>query len=1486
VDDNTGEPLEGDEGEGEMLGTETYTGGGEWQKLSWYYGDVPEANDIKVVYIYPHANLPDDGGSLYMDNLNVETLAPPEGFPWLPDFIVFLDNLIEQLLEKELDIQDIITILTGVGAAHYLIKFLKDHLEGMKSFTQMVKDWRGYVNEWAVNHPNHTFFGLLWSTRGIFALESLRNMQTAFLSTAPMTEQAIYSIGFGLGYYLSLNLAFGNLSRLMISQFLDKLLLERNIAYEDYSAGIPDSQRIIASFPGIYIDLQQIQDAEGNLVDSVEETRRMFREDIFGTIREAIVTNMDPNNNIIWQYNSDSKGPAGAIEIEEAQYLIDWLKVNHPNVKFVWMHRKPVYYELIGAKGQKRGWELKGGAIVQTLQWVENAIPGEGYREVGAGKVWDGYLGTHTVEEVFGVEASPVPIANYFFIDTGDYPGPEAVIRMAEACGSPENLANRYISYAPDCIIGNTEDAMITRFFGKARIEMRSVERAIWKLFAFTPSYGKFGGKIAQCWDVWKDHQLPEQTILGEDLPLCLLLSETADNWRVGYAEKSKILESGPLSLIAELMTAIKWSYQDWTTAPLGGFNIKLLPYFTDKIKTVSDPVVTPFKDMFERWRIRSNLFARLGDPALLSLIAIDLMAKMNPGYISAKAPEAALVAYAASMISLVLLPRIDAWYKEGGVRAVAERIIVDFPTLTMMMLSGMMTKTWHLAKGIEAYRKNDCVFNIPRPSLTEYQFKPDMFAMPEILGGDASKWKRSIIGNTWRELALSWSIVGYAIASGEPLVSWYSAPIFLSWGGAAQTAAWITARNTWKEAFADIETGSEALYDWIQALIKKARLQELMMDETTPVYPLTLLAGGVEAEGKECIGTLEDIAEALWVTYDLTEGTYTLHDGDIQIAELKYELSEDGQTILINKLTAEGLAPLVSSEAARWLIIYTFERIYSSNRLRDPQPADPVRIAGINALPDYAWAALVSLSTDGYLSEPITPAPIPGYITQQILNADGLASAPFTVGGLELPKSETYSFTENEIPKETVINWDDSKLLNKYSPLEVIDVRGGLKDGLFDAGLISQWMDAEFATGSTVDMTLMYYDDFKEVYEVLYKISQTEHFTFTVINQFKAGLPSVNSLEYVIGDILVPVDTHWGLLPEGERGIPKPGGLVDLFDREIMTTQFISYVDRANYLALSDFVSKPVIDKVNDSLRKEACALYQIWKATGEIPQNLISQKVRYFKDAEGAHYAVFIDLGETTEVAGLGDLFTHATDVMEGFMPLKGHIAHDYAPDAPVMPDNAYAIAGFGDAMLLDGMTLDEVETLINSAITSIDYIAVDKAINILRGLTTILTRADLLSSGVHESVINQFELTALRRLFHGTANDDGIGSVLTYTGALGFVEVSEGIYQAEVINTAYVLAGYSIEEMAAYYTNPDPNQNPWASRGWTLADFTAPYSGGQAVTGVEDYDFGTGTAHITYYGMILDDYLMKLGLFDEGLLEEWIGKPLPGSFDLNVI
>ncbi|MCK5162046.1 MAG: hypothetical protein KAQ99_10765, partial [Candidatus Aureabacteria bacterium] len=250
VDDNTGEPLEGDEGEGEMLGTETYTGNGDWQKLSWYYGDVPEADDIKVVYIYPHANEPDDGGSLYMDNLNVETLAPPDGFPWLPIFIIWFDDLIEELLARELEIKDIITILTGVGAAHYLIKFLKDHLAGMKAFTQIAKDWRVYVNQWMVDNPKTTFFGLLWVTRGIFALESALLMQTAFLGDAPLTAQSIRSLGFGLGTFAFLNLTFANLSRLMISQFLDKLLLERNIAYEDYSAGIPDSQRMLVSFPG------------------------------------------------------------------------------------------------------------------------------------------------------------------------------------------------------------------------------------------------------------------------------------------------------------------------------------------------------------------------------------------------------------------------------------------------------------------------------------------------------------------------------------------------------------------------------------------------------------------------------------------------------------------------------------------------------------------------------------------------------------------------------------------------------------------------------------------------------------------------------------------------------------------------------------------------------------------------------------------------------------------------------------------------------------------------------------------------------------------------------------------------------------------------------------------------------------------------------------------------------------------------------------
>ncbi|MCK5566232.1 MAG: hypothetical protein KAJ07_13390, partial [Planctomycetes bacterium] len=703
-------------------------------------------------------------------------------------------------------------------------------------------------------------------------------MQTAFLGDAPLTAQSSRSLGFGLGSFAFLNLTFANLSRLMISQFLDKILLERNIAYEDYSAGIPDSQRMLVSFPGVYIGLQEIMDESGELVESEEETRRMFREDIFGKIREAIETNMDPNFNLVYQYNSDSKGPAGAIEIEEAQYLIDWLKVNHPNVKFVWMHRKPVFYELIGAKGQPRGWEAKGGAIVNTVQWLEDAVPGEGFREIGPDKMWDGFMGTHSLEEVFGTAESPVAYPNYYFIDTGDYPGPGGVIRMTEACGSPENLANRYIAYAPDCIIGNTDDAMITQFFGVARTEMRAVERAIWKLFAFTPSYGKFGGKVAQCWEVWKDHQLPEQTVLGEDLPLCLLLSQTADNWRVGYAERSKLLESGPISWVAELMTAIKWGDQDPTVTALAGFNARLFPYFTNRVKTVGGIIVTPFKDSFERWRIRSNLFARLGDFGLLGLFTLDIMAKMNPGYISAKVPEVALAAYAASMISLVLLPRFDAWYKEGGLPVIAKRLIVDFPTMTGMMLMGMMTKTWRLNKAIESYRANDCVFNIERPSLMQYQFKPKMFSMPPILGGDAKKWNRSVIGNTWKELAVTWSLIAYATISGDPLLSWYGIPFYISWGGGGQIAAWVTARKNWKEAFADIGPRGESFYNLLQALKKRGRVSELDMDAVTPEYPLTELAGGVAAEGKECIGTLEDITEALWVTYDLTEGTHTLH--------------------------------------------------------------------------------------------------------------------------------------------------------------------------------------------------------------------------------------------------------------------------------------------------------------------------------------------------------------------------------------------------------------------------------------------------------------------------------------------------------------------------------------------------------------------------------------------------------------------------------
>jgi hypothetical protein len=68
------------------VGTQYYTSAGAWQKLYWDYSAVTGASNVTTVYIFPYPGQSDDGGSLYIDNLNLTggnaPLVPtaPEGF--------------------------------------------------------------------------------------------------------------------------------------------------------------------------------------------------------------------------------------------------------------------------------------------------------------------------------------------------------------------------------------------------------------------------------------------------------------------------------------------------------------------------------------------------------------------------------------------------------------------------------------------------------------------------------------------------------------------------------------------------------------------------------------------------------------------------------------------------------------------------------------------------------------------------------------------------------------------------------------------------------------------------------------------------------------------------------------------------------------------------------------------------------------------------------------------------------------------------------------------------------------------------------------------------------------------------------------------------------------------------------------------------------------------------------------------------------------
>ncbi|MDP3786785.1 MAG: discoidin domain-containing protein [Candidatus Omnitrophota bacterium] len=71
---------------GEDIGYQTYTGAGGWQKLVWNYSGKASASDVYQVKFMAYPGAADDGGTLYMDDVNLTggtapaTPNPPGGF--------------------------------------------------------------------------------------------------------------------------------------------------------------------------------------------------------------------------------------------------------------------------------------------------------------------------------------------------------------------------------------------------------------------------------------------------------------------------------------------------------------------------------------------------------------------------------------------------------------------------------------------------------------------------------------------------------------------------------------------------------------------------------------------------------------------------------------------------------------------------------------------------------------------------------------------------------------------------------------------------------------------------------------------------------------------------------------------------------------------------------------------------------------------------------------------------------------------------------------------------------------------------------------------------------------------------------------------------------------------------------------------------------------------------------------------------------------
>ena len=53
------------------LGTQIYNQTGQWQRLQWRYDGVAGATNVGVVHVFPYPDQADDGGVLYLDDVNL-----------------------------------------------------------------------------------------------------------------------------------------------------------------------------------------------------------------------------------------------------------------------------------------------------------------------------------------------------------------------------------------------------------------------------------------------------------------------------------------------------------------------------------------------------------------------------------------------------------------------------------------------------------------------------------------------------------------------------------------------------------------------------------------------------------------------------------------------------------------------------------------------------------------------------------------------------------------------------------------------------------------------------------------------------------------------------------------------------------------------------------------------------------------------------------------------------------------------------------------------------------------------------------------------------------------------------------------------------------------------------------------------------------------------------------------------------------------------